>query len=29
VWTEMEQKLKTGKSHHTAFLVPDNLVECF
>ncbi len=29
VWTEMEQKLKTGKSYHTAFLVPDNLVECF
>jgi hypothetical protein len=28
VWTEMKQKLKTGKRSHTAFLVPDNIVEC-
>jgi N-acetylneuraminic acid mutarotase len=28
VWTKMEQKMKTVRSRHTAFLVPDNIVEC-
>jgi hypothetical protein len=28
VWTKMEQKLKTGRSEHTAVLVPDNSVDC-
>jgi N-acetylneuraminic acid mutarotase len=28
VWTKMEQKMKTGRSAHTAFLVPDNIVDC-
>ncbi len=28
VWTKMEQKLKTGRECHTAFLVPDNIVDC-
>ncbi len=28
VWTKMEQKLTTGRFQHTAFLVPDNVVEC-
>jgi hypothetical protein len=28
VWTMMEQKLSTGRYAHTAFLVPDNIVEC-
>ncbi len=28
VWTKMEQKMKTGRHHHTAFLVPDNIVDC-
>jgi hypothetical protein len=28
VWTKMEQKMKTGRAWHTAFLVPDNIVEC-
>ncbi len=28
VWTEMEQKLKTGRQQHTAFLIPDNIVDC-
>ncbi len=28
VWTKMEQKMKTGRRQHTAFLVPDNLVDC-
>ncbi len=27
-WTKMEQKLKTGRYQHTAFLVPDNIVDC-
>ncbi len=27
-WTKMEQKLKTGRRAHTAFLVPDNIVDC-
>ena len=27
-WTKMEQKINTGKKRHTAFLVPDNIVEC-
>jgi hypothetical protein len=28
VWTKMEQKLKMGRYWHTAFLVPDNIVDC-
>ncbi len=28
VWTEMKQKLKTGRRRHTAFLVPDKIVDC-
>jgi hypothetical protein len=28
VWTKMEQKMLTGKFDHTAFLVPDNTVDC-
>jgi hypothetical protein len=28
VWTKMEQKMKTGRYWHTAFLVPDNTVDC-
>jgi hypothetical protein len=28
VWTKMEQKMKTARSEHTAFLVHDNTVEC-
>jgi hypothetical protein len=28
VWTKMEQKMKTGRRQHTAFLVPDNSVDC-
>jgi N-acetylneuraminic acid mutarotase len=28
VWTKMEQKMKTGRSEHTAFMVPDNTVDC-
>ncbi len=28
VWTRMEQKMKTGRRQHTAFLIPDNLVDC-
>jgi hypothetical protein len=28
VWTKMEQKMKTGRRRHTAFLVPDNFVDC-
>jgi hypothetical protein len=28
VWTKMEQKMNTGKYAHTAFLVPDNIVDC-
>jgi hypothetical protein len=28
VWTKMEQKLNTGRHWHTAFLIPDNLVDC-
>jgi hypothetical protein len=28
VWTKMEQKMKTGRLYHTAFLVPDNSVDC-
>jgi hypothetical protein len=27
-WTKMKQKLKTGRKLHTAFLVPDNIVDC-
>ncbi len=28
VWTKMEQKMQTGRSYHTAFMVPDNIVDC-
>ncbi len=28
VWTEMKQKLTVGRSRHTAFLIPDNIVNC-
>jgi hypothetical protein len=28
VWIKMEQKMKTGRTRHTAFLVPDNIVDC-
>jgi hypothetical protein len=28
VWTKMEQKMKTGRHGHTAFMVPDNTVDC-
>jgi hypothetical protein len=28
VWTKMEQTMKTGRYQHTAFLIPDNLVDC-
>ncbi len=28
VWTKMEQKMKTGRYWHTAFMVPDNIVDC-
>ncbi len=28
VWTKMEQKMKTGRSRHTAFFIPDNIVDC-
>ncbi len=28
VWTKMEQKMKTGRREHTAFMVPDNIVDC-
>jgi hypothetical protein len=28
VWTKMEQKMKIGRYEHTAFLVPDNFVDC-
>ena len=28
VWTKMEQKMKTGRYQHTAFLVPDNSLNC-
>jgi hypothetical protein len=28
MWTQMEQKLKLGRSDHVAFLVPDNIVDC-
>jgi N-acetylneuraminic acid mutarotase len=27
-WTKMEQKMKTGRKDHTAFLVPDNVADC-
>jgi hypothetical protein len=29
VWTKMEQKMKTGRHEHTAFMVPDNIVDFF
>ncbi len=28
VWTKMEQKINTGRKLHSAFLVPDNIVDC-
>jgi hypothetical protein len=28
VWTKMEQKMKTGRALHTAFLVHDSIVDC-
>ncbi len=28
VWLNMEQKMKTGRNKHTAFLIPDNIVDC-
>ncbi len=28
VWTKMKQKMKTGRFGHTAFMVPDNIVDC-
>ena len=28
VWTKMEQKMNTGRNSHTAFMVPDNNVDC-
>jgi hypothetical protein len=28
VWTKIEQKMNTGRFRHTAFLVPDNIVDC-
>ena len=28
VWTKMEQKMEAERWFHTAFLVPDNLVDC-
>jgi hypothetical protein len=28
VWTKMEQKMNTGRREHTAFLIPDNIVDC-
>ncbi len=28
VWTKMEQKMKTGRGYHTAFMVPDSSVDC-
>ncbi len=28
VWTKMEQKMKTGRYRHTAFFIPDNIVDC-
>jgi hypothetical protein len=28
VWTKMEQKMKSGRAYHTAFMVPDNVVDC-
>jgi N-acetylneuraminic acid mutarotase len=28
IWTKMEQKMKTGRFLHTAFMVPDNTVDC-
>jgi hypothetical protein len=28
VWNEMEQTMNPGRYRHTAFLVPDNIVDC-
>jgi hypothetical protein len=28
VWIKMEQKMQTGRRQHTAFLIPDNIVDC-
>ncbi len=27
-WTKIKQKLQTGRQYHTAFMVPDNIVDC-
>jgi hypothetical protein len=27
-WTKMDQKMKIGRKQHTAFLVPDTIVDC-
>ncbi len=29
VWTKMEQRMTTARNDHTAFMVPDNIVNCF
>jgi hypothetical protein len=28
IWTKMEQKMETARERHTAFLIPDNTVDC-
>jgi hypothetical protein len=28
LWREVEQKMAIGRNLHTAFLVPDNIVDC-
>jgi hypothetical protein len=28
VWTKMEQKMRSGRSEHTAFLIPVNFADC-
>ncbi len=28
-WVEMKQKLKSARSRHVAFLVPDSIAECY
>jgi hypothetical protein len=27
-WTKMEQKMKTERNSHSAFLIPDNIADC-
>jgi hypothetical protein len=29
VWTKKEQMMKTRRYFHTAFLIPDNIANCF